>query len=49
MLGIDPAQIVQNIYSNSELSSEHKENSEIGLPKEDVLNQLNLIGMWPLV
>jgi len=45
MLEVDPALIVQNIYSNSELINEDKENSEIGLPKEDVLNQLNLIGV----
>ena len=49
MLEVDPALIVQNIYSNSELINEDKENSEIGLPKEDVLNQLNLIGMNSLI
>ena len=47
MLEVDPASIVENIYSNSELCNEDKENgpSVTGLPKEDVLNQLNLIGM----
>ena len=47
MLEVDPAIIVENIYSNSELCNEDKENgpSVTGLPKEDVLNQLNLIGM----
>ena len=49
MLEVDPALIVQNIYSNSELINEDKENSEIGLPKEDVLNQLNIIGRARIV
>ena len=46
MIGFDPAEIVSNIYSNPDLVNEDKENApaDIGLPKEDVLNKLNLFG-----